>query len=69
MALYVGFKYTIGRIALRILPISSSVRVLKSLSRIVGALCNGKLVNACGLGGLCKAHSNPGAHLSLSIRK
>ena len=33
------------------------------------ALCKGKLVNAWGLGGLCKAHSNPGAHLSLSIRK
>ena len=32
-------------------------------------LCNGKLVNAWGLGGLLNAHSKPGAVLSLSIRK
>lgn len=35
----------------------------------IALLCNGKLVNAWGLGGLCNAHSNPGAHLSLSILK
>ena len=32
-------------------------------------LCKGKPVNACGLGGLCKAHSKPGLHLSVSILK
>jgi hypothetical protein len=30
-------------------------------------LCNGKLVKACGLGGLCKTHSKLVADLSLSI--
>ena len=35
----------------------------------VPELSNGKLVNACGLGGLCKAHSKLGEHLSLKLRK
>jgi len=34
---------------------------------VAGILCKGRLVNACGLGGLCKAHSNPGECLPLSI--
>ena len=53
-----------------IIATSPKVTLLDTLFNVMlNPLCNGKLVNAWGLGGLCKAHSNPGAHLSLSIRK
>ena len=42
---------------------------IKYVTFSAAELCKGKLVNAWGLGGLCNAHSRPGAHLSLSIRK
>jgi len=51
--------------------VQCSLQLSKKQRRLVGQglLCSGKLVNAWGLGGLCNAHSNPGAHLSLSKRK
>jgi hypothetical protein len=50
-------------------PITLCKSKLLIIFSLKDTLCKGKLVNACGLGGLCKAHSNPGEVLSLRILK
>ena len=54
---------------LKILLVKFKIFLPSPLPEPIPVLCKGKLVNACGLGKLCKVHSKPKLHLSLNILK